>query len=59
MLDVRGAAKAIKHIAASRHNPASSPSRPTKRALDVLVDINLVPLVKCLALYDEKAHVGH
>jgi len=49
----------MKHIAASRHDPAFPPSRPTKRALDVLVDINLVPLVKCLALYDEKAHVGH
>lgn len=49
----------MKHIAASRHDLASSPSRPTKRALDIIVDINLVPLVKCLGIYDEKAHVGH
>lgn len=49
----------MKHIAAFRHDPAFPPSRPTKRALDVLVDINLVPVVEYLALYDEKAHVGH
>jgi hypothetical protein len=49
----------MKHIAASRHDPAFPPSRPTKRALDIIVDINLVPVVEYLALCDEKARVGH